>query len=104
MLIQSGADLRREAFLMACFGRYLQFALDDSLRDDRGGRFDPFEPGITEADWAKLRGSDAAGVLRINAFESLGVADHSGFREHFDRFAASLAQRGATLTLNDVLA
>ena len=104
MLVASGGDLRREAFLMACYGRYLQFRYDLSAKDDRGERFEPFEPGLTESDWAKFSGPDAAAVLRLKAFESLFLADHPGFRALFDDYATSLTTHGARKTLEAVLA
>ena len=103
MLLEKGADLRREALLMACFGRYLKFGVDKSLRDDRGGRFEPFEPGLTEDDWAKIRSADPSAVLRLKAFESLGLAEHEQYRRDFDRYAAALAEHGARATLEDML-
>ena len=103
MLIDKNADLRREAFLMACFGRYLKFATSD-IHDDKGGCFEPFEPGLTDADWAKAGAADPSAVLRIRALEAFGLADHTGFRSLFDRYAAALASEGGRSTLRTMLA
>ena len=51
-LIAGGSDLAREAFLLACFARYL------GGMDDRGIAFDIFEPRIGEADWQRLKSGD----------------------------------------------
>ena len=104
MLIEKGGDLRREAFLMACFGRYLRFAVDPDLRDDKGERFDIFEPGLTDEDWVKVRSGDPSDALRIRALAAFGLADQAGFRSLFDGYAASLASRGGRGTLEDMLA
>jgi mannitol 2-dehydrogenase/sorbose reductase len=103
MLIEKGADLRREACLMACFGRYLKFAVDPSLRDAEGAHFDPFEPGLSEEDWSKVREADPAAILRIRALQAFGLADQADFRHWFDHYAALLAGQGAEAALQDML-
>jgi mannitol-1-phosphate/altronate dehydrogenase len=96
-LIAAGADLSREAFLLACFARYLLG------RDDNGSDFPVFEPVLTAADWEQIR-DEPAGVLRAAPFTSLGLADHASFRRAFDRVTETLAQYGASKALDDVLA
>jgi mannitol 2-dehydrogenase len=96
-LLEAGADLRREAFLLACFGRYLQG------RDDTGAAFPVFEPGLGPEDWAQVR-SEPAGVLRTAPFAALGLAGHAGFRGLFDRFAADIDRQGTSQTLDALLA
>ena len=103
MLIEQGGDLRREAFLMACFDRYLRFRFDPDISDDREGRFEPFEPGMTQDDWATMESQDPSAVLRIKAMAPFGLENNITFRHCFDQYAAALADRGATKTLQDVL-
>ena len=103
MLIEKGADLRREACLMACFGRYLKFAVDPSLRDAEGARFDPFEPGLSDEDWSKVREADPAAILRIRALQAFGLADQADFRHWFNHYAALLAGQGMEAALQDML-
>lgn len=92
-LVAAGADLDREAFLLACFGRYL------TGRDDKGADFPVFEPGLTADDWAKVR-AEPAGVLRSAPFDALGLADHPAFRPAFDHAAAAIARHGVSATLD----
>jgi mannitol 2-dehydrogenase len=96
-LIAAGADLRREAFLLACFARYLLG------RDDKGSEFPVFEPVLTAADWEQIR-AEPAGVLRAAPFASLGLADNAPFRRGFDCATETLAQHGASKALDEVLA
>jgi mannitol 2-dehydrogenase len=96
MLVEAGADLRREAFLLACFARYLQG------RDDKGDTFEIFEPVLTVSDWANIR-AEPAGVLRTAPFVGLGLADYEPFRTAFDKFWASIEEDGASKTLDKVL-
>jgi len=95
-LVAAGADIGREAFMLACFGRYL------AGRDDTGATFPVFEPGLTDDDWAKVR-AESAGVLRTAPFAGLGLADHPVFRPAFDRAAADIASRGVSATLDALL-
>jgi mannitol 2-dehydrogenase len=96
-LVAAGADLRREAFLLGCFARYLLG------RDDNGSEFPVFEPVLTTVDWEQIR-DEPAGVLRAAPFASLGLADHVSFRRAFDRVTETLEQHGASKALDDVLA
>ncbi len=95
-LLAAGADLAREAFLLACYGRYL------GGRDDHGAAFTVFEPGLTPEDWAAIR-TEPAGVLRTAPFDALGLAEHPVFRPTFDRAAAAIATQGVSATLDDLL-
>jgi mannitol 2-dehydrogenase/sorbose reductase len=95
-LISAGADIRREAFLLACFGRYLLG------RDDKGAAFTVFEPGLSRDDWTCVR-AEPAGVLRTAPFAGLRLADHAGFREAFDRLTADIQRQGTSQTLDALL-
>ena len=95
-LLAAGADLRREAFLLACYGRYL------GARDDTGAAFAVLEPGLAADDWAAAR-AEPAGVLRTAPFAALGLADHAAFRPAFDRAAAGIARDGVSATLDALL-
>lgn len=95
-LLAAGADLRREAFLLACYARYL------AGRDDTGAAFAVFEPGLAAEDWAAAAAEPAA-VLRSAPFAGLGLADHPAFRPAFDRAAADIARRGVSATLDALL-
>jgi mannitol 2-dehydrogenase len=101
--LDKGADLRRVAFLMAAYGRYLAFATDDSAVDDKGGRFKPFEPGLSEDDWAKVRGGPR-GVLAIQALAPLDLTGNPAFMALFDRYAGMLAKGETRAAIADVLA
>jgi len=95
-LVAAGADLRREAFLLACFARYLLG------RDDKGAVFEVFEPVLSADDWQKIR-AEPAGVLRAAPFAALRLAEHAPFRQAFDDFSATLERDGASKALDEVL-
>jgi mannitol 2-dehydrogenase len=102
-LMERGSDMRREALLMACYGRYLQFAFDETVVDDRGERFKPFEPNLSQEDWLILRAADRKGVLSIQALKPLGLSTDSGFLAGFERYARQLADGKARAAIEDVL-
>ncbi|MDE1007187.1 MAG: mannitol dehydrogenase family protein [Paraburkholderia fungorum] len=97
-LIANGGDLTREAFLIACFERYLGGI------DDEGVPFDVNEPHIGSADWAKLRGGDPLAVLDIEAFRGFGLRGSPRFVAAYQSVAKQLASQGTAATLAQLLA
>ena len=96
-LVEGGRPLDREAFLIACFARYL------AGRGDDGKAFPVFEPGITEADWVLIRGADPAAVLGISPFAELGLAGSPAFETSFRHQAKRLAELGTRGALAEML-
>ena len=95
-LVAAGGDISREAFLLACFGRYLLG------RDDTGADYPVFEPGMSAADWTLVRAGHA-GVLDTAPFKALGLSGDRAFRTAFDSSAADLARQGTSATLDDLV-
>ena len=102
-LLAAGADLKREAFLLACFGRYLRARDDDAVRDDLGAAFEVVEPSLTPDDWARARAADPVELLGASPFLALGLADSAAFVQLYQYFASALARDGAARTLDEVL-
>jgi mannitol 2-dehydrogenase/sorbose reductase len=96
-LIASGGDLTREAFLIACFRRYL-----DGV-DDEGVSFEVFEPHITDSNWERLHGGDPLAVLDIDAFRGLGLRRSSRFLAAYQRLSQQLETQGTAATLAQLL-
>ncbi|SMG60519.1 mannitol dehydrogenase family protein [Paraburkholderia susongensis] len=96
-LIAGDGDLTREAFLIALFGRYLGGV------DDRGERFDVFEPHIGTADWTRLREGDPLAVLDIDAFRGLGLRGSPRFVAAYRDMSERLAAQGVAATLTQIL-
>ncbi|MGV1760510.1 mannitol dehydrogenase family protein [Rhizobium sp. A22-96] len=97
-LIANGSDLTREAFLIACFGRYLR-GIDDSSE-----RYEIFEPHINDCDWALLRSEDPTAVLDIEAFRGLQLRQSSRFVDAFQTISDQLLLMGTSATLKQLLA
>ncbi|MFT8245627.1 mannitol dehydrogenase family protein [Roseomonas sp. BN140053] len=95
--LEGGRDIRRLAFLLACFARHLGGV------DDRGGRFVPEEPRLTEADRALLRDPDPAAPLRLSAFADWRLDRFPRFEAEFLRFRRGIAAAGTLATLAALL-
>jgi mannitol-1-phosphate/altronate dehydrogenase len=96
-LIAAKADLTREAFLLACFGRYLGGV------DDRGVAYETFEPQIGEDDRRKVRAGGPMAVLGIAALRGLGLSDSPAFVEIYQALSKRLADEGTAATLDAIL-
>jgi len=96
-LVASGGDLTREAFLIACFGRYL------GGTDEEGTPFEVFEPHIGEADWERLRGGDPLAVVDIDAFRGLALRQSPRFLAAYRSISKRLESQGTAVTLAQLL-
>ena len=102
-LVDARADVGREAFLLACFTRYLRRRGDPSIRDDKGADFDVIEPNLSDDDWLKTLSSDPGDFLRISPFAELGLADDVSFSTRFGNFVRQLDSLKASEVLNGLL-
>jgi len=98
LLLEDRGDVEREAFLLACYARYLHG------RDDKGQSFEVVEPRLSEADWSLVRGGSPLGLLRTSPFESLRLFDNAGFVVAYRRFADAIAATSASQALDELLA
>jgi mannitol 2-dehydrogenase len=96
-LIENGKDLTREAFMLACFSRYL-LGIDDLAKS-----FDVDEPQINEDDWKMLKSNDPVALLRITPFRSLELERCARVRERYLDLRHQLALQGAAATLDTIL-
>lgn len=91
--LDRGGDHRRLAFTLAAFARYLAGV------DDKGDRFTPQEPHLTEADRALVHDADPAAPLRISTLRALDLDRSRAFVESFIGYRAMIGERGALETL-----
>jgi mannitol-1-phosphate/altronate dehydrogenase len=96
-LIAQGADITREAFLLASFAHYLRGV------DDRGASFEVIEPQLNDADWRAIRAGDPLALLRASPFRGLGLDGSPAFAARFQELAHCLATDGAAATLDAIL-
>jgi mannitol 2-dehydrogenase len=93
-LLERGCDIRREAFLLACYDRYLEGI------DETGASFEVSEPSLSDSDRESIRSEDGLGLLRIPAFASLNLEAHSAFVSAYQELRASIAADGVGATLD----
>jgi mannitol-1-phosphate/altronate dehydrogenase len=91
--LASGGDHRRLAYVLAAYVHYL------GGTDDRGGRFTPVEPHLTEADHALAADPDPLAALGIGPLKALGLAGSGEFAASFARCRAAIAGHGALAAL-----
>ncbi|MDQ0474727.1 mannitol dehydrogenase family protein [Labrys wisconsinensis] len=96
-LIAGNGPLEREAFLFACFARYLLGV------EDGGATFPVDEPRLDAADWARIRGGDPLAVLHLSPFTELRLPESERFRDAFARAAQALAAKGAGRALAELV-
>jgi mannitol 2-dehydrogenase len=96
-LIENGKDLTREAFMLACFSRYLLGV------DDQGKHFDVHEPQLNDGDWQILRSNNPVALLRVTAFRSLELERCARFRECYLDLRHQLVLQGSAATLDRIL-
>lgn len=95
---RKGADLRRLAFLLACFARYL------NGQHDSGKAFNVVEPNLPAADLALAKQTtDPAAPLHMSIFAGWGLDTCDELRALFVDYRASLASDGTLATLEQVL-
>lgn len=84
----SSRDLRRMAFILACFRRYLRGV------DDKGHEFTPIEPHISDEERAEWGSENTEGFLGCRILEPLGLADNEAFVKAFDNAVSLLKGQG----------
>jgi mannitol-1-phosphate/altronate dehydrogenase len=87
--LEEGRDHRRLAYTLAAFARYL------GGTDDKGARFEPQEPHLSQPELELASNGDPAAPLRIGTLQGLGLERSRGFVESFVRYRAIIADRGA---------
>ncbi len=97
-LLETGSDIRREAFFLACIERYL------SGVDDKGQTFTVYEPHVGDEDRALMAGGDPLGLLRGSPFAKLDLAGRKTFADAFLAYRSAIAERGCSETLDALLA
>lgn len=95
--LSRGGDHRRLAFVLASYAEYLRGV------DDRGERFDVFEPNLTAADRALAEQADLTAALRMSPFAGWKLEDFPAFVADFGRFRHGLREAGARATLGALL-
>lgn len=93
---ERGGDIRRMAFVVACFLRYC------GGRDDLGRDFEPFEPHLTD-DRRALTGDPVKALTTLPMFGDMGLTPSSVIVEMTAIYAHAIAAQGTLTVLEEVL-
>ncbi|AEI38511.1 MAG: mannitol dehydrogenase family protein [Zymomonas mobilis subsp. pomaceae] len=81
-------DLRRMAFILACFRRYLRGL------NDKGHKFSPIEPHLSKEEIAEWGSENTEGFLNCRILASLNLADNEAFVKAFNHAVTLLKTHG----------
>ena len=97
LLLDQGADISREAFLLAAYRRFLAGV------DDAGAHYQVSEPTMTAADLKLLRSPDPVAALTVTPFAALHLADDDSFVDRYRQLVDQFAAVGTAATLQGLL-
>ena len=86
---EAGSDLRRLAFLCACYVRHLAGV------DERGALFEPIEPGLSAEDYRRAASADLADHFRLPPFRAWGLESHETFASLYADLHERVGREGA---------
>lgn len=93
-MVKDGKDLKRLAYLFACYRHYLRYKVDDS-----GELFSVTEPWMTEQELAHLISDDPVDFLDIRSFSSVPLARSDEFVASYLTFCESIKADGVLSVL-----
>lgn len=92
-LLAEVGNLRRVAFLLACFRKYLEGS------DCNGARFEVSEPHLRREDWTLLQQPEPLAVLESSPFSALSLRKHEQFAHMFSQLVDMIETKGVRTTL-----
>ncbi|WP_158513574.1 mannitol dehydrogenase family protein [Kozakia baliensis] len=95
IVAERGGDLRRIAFCIACFIRYLRGV------DDKGQRFEPFEPHLDAQQRALA--NDPKTALKMEMFKDFGLEEQPELPALISDYDAAMQKHGTLAVLEEVL-
>jgi len=91
-------DVRRLAFGIACFARYLRGI------DDKGHQFVPFEPHLSAEDIALAQHDDLRAILHLPMFHDFNIGTgNAAFIEMIADYRQQTRERGVLAVLGDIV-
>ena len=97
LLVARGGDLRREAFFLACFARYLRG------RDDQGRPIEVREPKLGAGDRALIESGDPLALLRTTPFAALKLDHVPAFTRDYLAALADMERSGTLKTIEALI-
>jgi mannitol 2-dehydrogenase len=95
-LFNKSKSIEREAFLPACYRRYL------GGRDDFDQSYIVDEPHLSKEDWTLIESDEPGDMLRAAPFVRLNLADHAAFVRSYSHYCRILSEKGTRAALDSV--
>ncbi|EHH67955.1 mannitol dehydrogenase family protein [Gluconobacter morbifer] len=96
-VVKENGDMRRIAFLLACYCAYL------GGRDDTEAFYDITEPRLSDADRTLVTAADPARALDMTVFAGWGLTDNPAFVNLFVAMRTALKTDGTAATLANLV-
>lgn len=96
-VVKKGEDIRRIAFLLACFCSYI------SGLDDEGQSYSVQEPRLSNEDKNLILDNDYEKSLQINSFSGWDLDKNNNFIKEFVRLRKDIKNKGVSKTLEKII-
>lgn len=97
-MLADGADVKRVAFFVAAYARYLMVKIDD-----KSEKFFIDEPQLTAEDAEILESKDTMTFLKLSPFSSVDLASYENFVELYNDFYNKIGVKGVLDVLATIL-
>lgn len=98
-MLADGKDLKRMAYLLAAYRKYLKAGVDD-----KGQKYEVVEPWLTDADKKLINSENPLDFLKLPAFAAAPLETNDAFKKLYLEMAQAIDDKGAMATLRDILA
>lgn len=98
-MLADGKDLKRMAYLLAAYRKYLRAGVDD-----KGQKYEINEPWLTEADKKLIDSDNPLDFLKLQAFAAAPLENNEAFKKQYLAEVKAIDEKGAYEALRDLLA
>lgn len=97
-MLADGKDLKRMAYLLAAYRKYLRAGVDD-----KGQKYEINEPWLTEADKKLIDSDNPLDFLKLQAFAAAPLENNEAFKKQYLAEVKAIDEKGAYEALRDLL-
>ena len=97
-MIHDGADLTRQAYLIAAYRHYLKYKVDD-----HGTAYEVNDPWMTAEDARLIASDEPLDFLSLSAFQAVNLKASEAFTSLYLKMVEAIKQQGAMRTLESIL-
>ena len=97
-MIHDGADLTRQAYLIAAYRHYLKYKVDD-----HGTAYEVNDPWMTAEDARLIASDEPLDFLSLSAFQAVNLKASEAFTSLYLKMVEAIKRQGAMRTLESIL-